>query len=65
MTNLAIKIANTIALLKSDNTLLEIALKEALDFVIANPGYIEPLTISVIEDIHSILIKELGVERKC
>ncbi len=37
--------------------------KDALDFVIANPGYIKPLTVSSIEDIHSILIKELNISR--
>ena len=37
--------------------------KDALDFIIENPGYIAPLTLAGIEDIHSILIKELGVER--
>lgn len=37
--------------------------KEALDFIVANPGYLEHLTISRIEDIHSLLIKDLGVDR--
>jgi len=37
--------------------------KEAIDFIIANPGYLFPLSIAKIEDVHSILIKELGVER--
>jgi len=37
--------------------------KEALDFIINNPTYIEPITISRIEDIHSILIKDLAVNR--
>jgi fido (protein-threonine AMPylation protein) len=37
--------------------------KEALDFIIKNPTYIEPLSVARIEDIHSILIKELGVDR--
>jgi hypothetical protein len=37
--------------------------KAALDFVITHPGYLHPLTISKIEDIHSLLIKDLGVER--
>jgi predicted transcriptional regulator/prophage maintenance system killer protein len=37
--------------------------KEALDFIIENPDYLYPLAISKIEDIHSILIKELDVER--
>ena len=37
--------------------------KDALDFIIDNPDYLYPLAISKIEDIHSILIKELNVER--
>jgi Fic family protein len=37
--------------------------KEALDFIIDNPDYLYPLTVSKIEDIHSILTKELMVER--
>jgi Fic family protein len=37
--------------------------KEALDFIIAQPNYIQPLTLSGIEDIHSILIKDLEVDR--
>lgn len=37
--------------------------KEALDFIVQHDDYLNPLTVSKIEDIHSILIKELGVER--
>lgn len=37
--------------------------KEALDFIVANPNYLQHLTISRIEDIHSLLVKELGVDR--
>ena len=37
--------------------------KDALDFIIENPGYITSLTLSGIEDIHSILIKDLNVDR--
>lgn len=37
--------------------------KDALDFIVANPNYMEHLTISRIEDIHSLLVKELGVDR--
>ncbi len=37
--------------------------KDALDFILQNPSYIEPLTVSAIEDIHSILIKDLNVAR--
>ncbi|MDP2335912.1 MAG: Fic family protein [Bacteroidota bacterium] len=37
--------------------------KEAIDFIIENPNYVIPLTIPRIEDIHSLLIKDLGVDR--
>lgn len=37
--------------------------KDALDFILENPDYLSPLTVSKIEDIHSILINELAVER--
>ena len=36
---------------------------EVLDFIIENPNYLDPLSISKIEDIHSILTKELTIER--
>jgi Fic family protein len=37
--------------------------KDAIDFILENPDYISELKISNIEDIHSILIKELNVDR--
>lgn len=37
--------------------------KEAINFIIANPNYVLPLTICSVEDIHSILIKNLGVDQ--
>lgn len=37
--------------------------KEAIDFIIGNPDYLIPLSISKIEDIHSILIKELAIDK--
>ena len=37
--------------------------KDALDFLIEHPDYLHPLSVSKIEDIHSILTKELSVER--
>ena len=37
--------------------------KDALNFIIDNPDYLYPLTVSKIEDIHSILIKELEIDR--
>jgi Fic family protein len=37
--------------------------KDALDFIIGNPTYINPLTVSCIEDIHSILVNDLDISR--
>jgi Fic family protein len=37
--------------------------KEALDFIINQPDYIYPLKVSSIEDIHSILVKDLDITR--
>jgi Fic family protein len=37
--------------------------KDAIDFIIEHSDYVNPISISKIEDIHSILTKELGVER--
>ena len=36
--------------------------KDALRFVLDNPDYLQQLTISHIEDIHSLLVKELSVD---
>ncbi len=47
---------------KDDATML-LNHKDALNFIIENSDYVVPLTIARIEDIHSILIKELNVER--
>lgn len=37
--------------------------KDALDFLLENPNYLTPLSVSKIEDIHTILTKDLSVER--
>ncbi len=37
--------------------------KDAIDFIIENPDYLIPLSVSKIENIHSILIKDLGVDK--
>ncbi len=37
--------------------------KEAIDFIIENPDYLFPLSVSKIEDIHSVLTKDLAVDR--
>ncbi|MBV1915972.1 MAG: Fic family protein [Pseudomonadales bacterium] len=47
---------------KDDATML-LNHKETLDFIFANKGFAAPLDVSHIEHIHSLLIKELGVER--
>ncbi len=37
--------------------------KEAIDFIVENPDYLIPLSVSKIEDIHSILVNELIIEK--
>jgi Fic family protein len=37
--------------------------KEALDFILEHPDYLDPIQVNRIEDIHSILVKDLEVER--
>jgi Fic family protein len=37
--------------------------KEALDFILEHPDYLDPIQVNRIEDIHSILVKDLKVER--
>lgn len=46
-----------------DDAIMLLNHKEAINFVIAHPDYVVPLTISGIEDIHSLLVKDLGVDR--
>lgn len=46
-----------------DDAIMLLNHKEAIDFILENPNYTTPLSISKIEDIHSILIKDLGVGR--
>lgn len=37
--------------------------KDALDFILDEPDYLKSISLSRIEEIHALLIKELGVER--
>jgi len=37
--------------------------KEAIDFVVNNPEYLQELSVRRIEDIHSLLVRELGIDR--
>lgn len=46
-----------------DEAIMLLNHKEALDFIIENPDDMRPLTISTIEDIHSLLTKDLAVDR--
>ena len=46
-----------------DDAIMLLNHKEALNFIIAHPDYVIPLTVRGIEDIHSLLIKDLGVDR--
>jgi predicted transcriptional regulator len=48
---------------KKDEAVMLLNHKEALDFIVDHKDYLSPLTIPKIEDIHSILIKDLGVDR--
>ena len=46
-----------------DEAIMLLNHKDALDFIIKTPDYLYPLSVSKIEDIHSILVKELTVDR--
>lgn len=46
-----------------DEAIMLLNHKDALDFILANRDYLVPLSVSKIEDIHSLLIKELNVDR--
>lgn len=46
-----------------DEAIMLLNHKDALDFILDAPDYLQPLKVNRIEDIHSILTKELGVER--
>lgn len=37
--------------------------KDAIDFIVEQPNYLIPLSISKIEDIHGLLIKDLNIDR--
>lgn len=46
-----------------DDAIMLLNHKEAIDFIVEQKNYLSPLTVMRIEDIHSLLVKELGVER--
>lgn len=48
---------------KKDEATMLLNHKEALDFIVGHPNYLDPIKISRVEDIHSILIQDLAVDR--
>lgn len=46
-----------------DEAIMLLNHKDAIDFVVANSDYFRTLSVAKIEELHSILIKELGVDR--
>ncbi len=46
-----------------DEAIMLLNHKDAIDFIVEKPDYITPLSISNIEDIHSILTKELAIDK--
>jgi Fic family protein len=46
-----------------DEAIMLLNHKDAIDFVVANPDYFLLLSTAKVENLHSILIKELGVDR--
>jgi Fic family protein len=46
-----------------DDAVMLLNHKEAINFIVEHPDYVMPLKIGAIEDIHSLLIKDLEVDR--
>lgn len=46
-----------------DDAVMLLNHKDAIDFIVAHPDYVVPLTIRSLEDIHGILIKDLDIDR--
>jgi Fic family protein len=46
-----------------DEAIMLLNHKDAIDFILQHPDFLSTLNITKIEDIHSILVKELGVDR--
>ena len=48
---------------QKDEAVMLLNHKDAIDFILENPDYLKKLSIKSIEDIHSLLTKELGINR--
>ncbi len=46
-----------------DDAIMLLNHKDAINFIVAHPDFVVPLTVRGIEDIHSVLVKDLGVDR--
>ena len=46
-----------------EEAIMLLAHKEAIDFIVEHPDYIIPLSVRKIEDLHSLLIKGLGIDK--
>ena len=46
-----------------EEAIMLLNLKDAIDFIIENPDYLIPVSTSKIEDIHSILVKDLAIDK--
>lgn len=46
-----------------DEAIMLLNHKVALDFILENPDYIKPISVARIEDIHSLLVEELDIDR--
>jgi Fic family protein len=62
-TELLLKEQRTAAGKPKDDATMLLNHKKAMEFIVQHPDYVVPLTIRAIEDIHSMLIDNLGVSR--
>lgn len=46
-----------------DDAVMLLNHKNAIDFIVNDKSYVSPLKVASVEDIHSLLIKDLGIER--
>jgi Fic family protein len=46
-----------------DDAIMLLNHKDAINFIVEHPDYVIPLNIRAVEDIHSLLVKDLGVDR--
>lgn len=62
-TELLIKERRTAAGKTRDEATMLLNHKAAIDFLVAHPDYFDPLKVSTIEDVHALLVNDLGIDR--